>query len=220
MTTRYSATAVALVFLSTIAGQVSATTISFGLAPFTGSAAEATVLVNDDTAGLFSVSVQVTPAAGTNNIGDITGIFFDASDALSLGDINIITGGPSIGFANNTSNLGGGVNLNGGGPSNPGTFDVGLRFDGFNIDDVQLVEFSVADLGGTLALADFTRFALRLQTVGPADGNRGGSSKLVSGGPTVVVPVSAAVPEPAIMLLIAVGLTGIAVVRRRRTIAQ
>ncbi len=213
MTIRYSVAAVAFFVLSAIAGQVSATTISFGLTPFTGSAADATVLVNDDTAGVFSVSVQVTPETGTNNIGDITGIFFDASDALSVGDINIITGGPSIGFANNTSNLGGGVNLNGGGPSNPGTFDVGLRFDGFNIDDVQFVEFAVADLGGTLALADFTRFGLRLQTVGPAGGNRGGSSKLVSGGPTVV-------PEPAMALLIAAGLAGIAVVRRRHTIAR
>jgi hypothetical protein len=204
----------------------SAAAIYFDLDPFTESSADANVTVDDDTPGVFTVTVQIVPESVTGNIGDITGVFFNLSDDVALGDITSVTGGPIIGFANNTNNLGNGVNLNGGGPANPGLFDVGLRYAGFSTDDVQLVVFTIDNpigAGGTFTLDDFISFGLRLQTVGPAGGSRGGSSKMFGDDPIPVVeedneePIPSSAPEPSTLALAAIGgLSLIAGLRRRR----
>ena len=198
--------------LSTQAG---AAIVQFNLTPFTGDPTEATITVDDMiNAGFFTVTVKVDDT-NTGNLGDITGVFFDAGGAakgqlLTTADITGITD-THIGFGTNTSNLGGGVNLTGGGPNNPGTFDVGVRFDGNNAGFFSTIEFRIADPAANvdLDLSDFSRFALRLQTVGPAPNGGGGSSKLVSGGPTPV-------PVPSAALLFGTGLLGLIGIARRK----
>ena len=202
-----------------------ADSIHFDLDPFTGDEAQVFVTVDDDTAGELNVLVEVMPEANTGNIGDITGIFFDLSKSIEESDI---TDGPPlpdslhIGFKNSTNNLGDGVNLFGGGPDNPGRFDVGLQYAGFEVDDVQLIGFSI-DLTGhpELGLDDFTRVAVRLQSVGPEDGDREGSSKLVSGDPRPGPRPSPMVPLPSaawagMSLLAVVGIVKFVLARANR----
>lgn len=188
----------AIFFLYT-AGLTQAGMLTFDLDPFTGDAAYALITVDDNTDGFFRVNVKVIPETATGNIGDITGVFFNLSPFISESDITGTIGVPIIGFGNNTNNLGKGVNLQGGGPNNPGLFDVGLRFAGFNVDDVQEVEFTISNIT-TLTLDDFTGFGLRLQTVGPLSGKRNGSSKLSGFTP---------IPIPSAVWLFVSGLIGI-----------
>jgi hypothetical protein len=195
---------VGIFFLYT-AGLAQASILTFDLDPFTGDPTDAVITVDENTDGFFRVNVKIVSEAATGNIGDITGVFFNLSPLISESDITSTIGAPIIGFGNNTNNLGGGVNLQGGGPNNPGLFDVGLRFAGINVDDVQEVEFAISNIS-TLTLDDFTGFGLRLQTVGPLDGNREGSSKLSGFSP---------VPIPSAVWLLGSGLIGLIGVRRK-----
>lgn len=193
------------------------TVIRYDLDPFTGDSAGAIVTIDDATAGVFRVNVQVVPDIPSGNIGDITGVFFNLSDTIEQSDITDLVGGPIIGFENNTQNLHGGVNLIGG-ANNPGLFDVGLRYNGFNVDDVQHIEFLVSSLGGALSLLDFRGFGLRLQSVGVEGLSRGGSSKLSALNQTFGGQASTSIPTPesSTMLLLGIGLIGIAGVARRK----
>lgn len=144
------------------------------------------VTIDDDTSGKFTILVEHKPTSP--NIGDITGVFFDASDtydSTNLGLTALIGAIESVAF--DTNNLGGGAQVH---PIPE--FDVGLQYYGFSTDDLQTVKFSVNDLG--LDLDAFTRIGLRAQSVAPSGTlrtlNLEGSTKEVS---VSVVPLPAAV---------------------------
>ena len=91
-----------LAFAITLAFPVAsrASMITFDLDPFAGDPANVLVTVNKD-GGLFIVQVDVIPEMATGNIGDITGIFFNATDTITEADI---TSTPDfIDFGTNTN---------------------------------------------------------------------------------------------------------------------
>jgi hypothetical protein len=209
-----------LLGLMLMCSKAQAASLVYNLDLFTdGDDADATIEIDDNTANLFRFHVQVTPHVPSGNIGDITGVFFDLSPLVALTNITMVTGASPTGFANNTNDLGGGVNLTGGGSNNPGLFDVGLKFPGFSFDDTQEIEFTIdrTDLDlVSLSLTDFGKVGLRLQSVGTINGAREGSSKMADLVGDYIpnpqgVPSS---PEPATIFLLGSGLAGYAFRRR------
>ncbi len=155
-----------------------------------------TVTVEEQTGG-FKVTVGISNT--TANMGLLSGVFFDLSDAISQTDISFpIT---IENFANNTTNVGNGVNLNG---LTSDAFDVGIGFAQTSISPAALM-FVVSDLSGALILSDWTRVGLRFQTVGA----NGDSDKLMSS--TV-----SDVPVPGGVWLMGAGLAGFFGASRRK----
>ncbi len=178
--------------VSVVSSTASAATISFGAFESTNTPllVTPTVSVNDDLAGLFEVTVGID--GGSSETGLLSGIFFDLSSSITQSDIS---GTPAItNFDNNTKNVGGGVNLNGGfNPSGEAAvFDVGFRFAQTDISTALV--FTVSDLGGTLALADWTRIGLRFQSVTTNGEGTEGSDKLIGYPQVSVVPLPAGLP--------------------------
>ncbi|EGJ29566.1 putative exosortase, PEP-CTERM interaction domain protein [Moorena producens 3L] len=189
-----------------------AAALDFDISPFTGSPATVNITleeVGNDVKFNFEV---------TDTLADITGVFFDINDTFNLNSNDLSVSGNDVtgGLVTNTKNLGNGVNLNGGGPSNPGSFDFGLKIgtNGIGGDDIQATSFTLSHATEALTLNMFKeqKFAVRLQSVGS---NREGSSKLTGISPIKVVYPSdnkpVGVPEPSTVLglgLFAVGLAG------------
>lgn len=209
--------ALSLALLCALAQSASAAAILFDDFDHRGSdAVDWLVTVDDNTAGIFTVTVELDPSSP--NVGDITGVFFDLSPALVAGDVIDLTG-PSTDFEGAfdgpLTNAGSGANIGGGGTAD---FDMAVRYGGVGGGDfdLQSVTFSVSTLGGTLDLSDWTRVGVRSQTTGLLSGARGGSSKDVSTLPTAVPDEEGdSVPEPSGIALAAIGALWFA--RRRRT---
>lgn len=203
-----------------VASHANAASVSFALDEFTGADTSATATVDDLGFEMFKFTVE--NVEDDDGIGDITGIFLDFAPGLLESDFTAFTGASEggtsssisvAGFGTDTSNLGGGVNLSGGGPANPGNFDYGLRFEGFNVDDIQTIMFTIDATGLGASLDDFTRVALRLQSVGLTGGSRSDGSKLVSSDIAGVTPV----PVPAGILLMLTALGGFGWLGYRRS---
>ena len=153
-----------------------------------------------ETTGGFDVSIDIDGASPET--GKLSGIFFDLSDSITQGDIGSFLVTISD-FDNNTNNLGGGVNV-----TPFPAFDVGIGFAQTTLNSA--FTFFVSDLGGTLGLDDWTRVALRFQTVGD-DGE--GSDKLLSS--TTISEV----PLPGAVWLMGAGLAGLGFARRKKAAA-
>lgn len=179
------------------------------------------ITANDDAVGRISVSIDIDPAS--EGFGLLTGIFFDFSDALAESDLNFPTLIDT--FENNTSNVGSGVNMNGGFSNgvDSSAFDVGFNFDPVDSNvasnggiDVTAspygpLTFDFADLG--LDLSSLTRVGLRFQSVIFDCGGAGCTSdKVISGGVSEV-------PVPAAGVLLVTALGGLGFMSRRRRAA-
>jgi hypothetical protein len=191
----------------------------------TGDFVQATVTF-DDTAVAGQVRVTIAIAPGST-AGDINGFFVDVGDpALLAGltvtgsDVNWVTKG-----LDSVTSAGPGNTVNGGGL---GIFDLGLRIGspGIGGDDIQSTTFVFAHSTAALTNDLFTDtgddvlFAVRVTSVGPADGDRSGSSKLRDAGEVPgpeIPPTGSTVPEPSTLAGLAVlGGLGLACRRLRR----
>ncbi len=185
--------------------------LDFDIEQFTGNSATVNIILEEVGNDVkFNFEVTDTPA-------DITGVFFDINNTFNLNSNDLSVSGNYVGdLKTNTSNLGGGVNLTGGGSNNPGRFDFGVKIgtNGIGRDDIKATSFTLSHATEALNLDMFKdqKFGVRLQSVGS---NREGSSKLAGISPIKVIRPSdskpVGVPEPSTLLglgLFAVGITG------------
>jgi len=164
-----------------------------------------TITVSDSPAGAFLVSIFL----GAGDIGSLSGFFFDLNGrnlALGLSTVmgDIMNFNPAvpagiIAFANNTNNLGGGVNVI---PFAP--FEAAFSIAQTSVP-VTGISFEIKNQLGAVILDDFSRIGLRFQTSnnGPDGVSLDGSDKLVS-------------PIPAALPLFATGLAMLGFMGRRR----
>lgn len=135
--------------------------------------------VDNNTTGLLTFNVAISPTVAMPNIGDLFGVFleFDPHPTLVAGDF---VGADITGVNFSTINAGGGNNLNGRIASlvPGGTFDAALTFgtSGSSGGLLTSTTFTLDDDGGSLLLSHLVGIGIRAQTVGlPPDGGNGSS---------------------------------------------
>ncbi len=211
----------------TISKTAAATAIALGLGAFSANAATITTLTNNTGSDPIEVDVTIEDfgtdqvqftlavnSSNTGNIADLRGFFFDyagfdeTAPFFSLGGTN----GSDIGAIDigDALNLGGGVNLNGGGVT---SFDIGLEIGtaGIGSDDFQTFSFTFGQAGLVLREANFfdQRMGVRATSTGAPGSGRGGSSKVIG-----TVPEPSPIPLPAAGWMLLAGLGGIGAVSR------
>lgn len=139
---------------------------------------------------------DITVLDDTGVIGDLNGLFFDLADDSILSDLSVegldLTG--DVMKADGVTKVDGYNNVNGEVAKDAGKFDIGVQFgtQGIGEDDIQSTSFLLSTSSDTpLTIDDIMNqdFAVRLTSVGDADGDRDGSVKI--GGtaePEVVEP--------------------------------
>lgn len=205
----------AITFVMALPLVAGAVPLTFDVTPYTGSSALSRVTLTDLGNGTVDVNVAVVTDTDNPFIADILGIFFDIADDSLLGGFSFLGNDiTQIDQSGNVTGVGGGNNMNGGGPSNPGPFDIGLRIGTSGIgggDDFQSTSFLLSHATALLDLDLFAGqdFGVRLQSVGLPGGARGGSSKLSGVVPAPSddppTPDVEPVPEPASLALWGIG---------------
>lgn len=180
---------------------------------------EVDVTIENFGADLVELTFAIN-STNTGNIADIRGIFFDyvgfdetagfSFGGTNGGDIGTIDIGDAL-------NLGGGVNLNGGGTT---AFDIGAEAGtaGIGSDDFQTFSFTFGQSGLVLREANFLgqRMGVRATSTGPVSSSRDGSSKVIGTVPDSAPPV---VPLPAAGFLLLAGFGAFGAVRMKQRAA-
>lgn len=145
-----------------------------------------------------ALTFDLAVAGDTGTIGDLNALFLDIADE-GLIDGLTATGSDVTGTAfkeDGVTKISNFTNVNGEVVKDLGKFDLGVQFgtQGMAKDDIQSTSFILSHATDALSLDDFMLMdsALRLTSVGEADGGRGGSLKL--GG--VVDPVEVVEDDP------------------------
>lgn len=121
------------------------------------------------------------------SIGDLRGFFFDLGDPALAGGLQVfgddVSGSKFA--AGDVMNLGQGNNMNGVKSEDGSDFDGGIAFGNQGIgkdDDIRETSFTLSHPDQDLSLDDLANaeFGLRITSVGPEDGARSGSLKIVS----------------------------------------
>ncbi|HEY9080847.1 Ig-like domain-containing protein [Magnetovibrio sp.] len=161
-------------------------TLTFTLDTQTGSdaMAPATVTITEQDDGTLSFTVS-NEGDGDNLIGDLRGLFFDVSDDLLLGTLNV--NGDDVTEVNQSgevSNLGGG-STSSGVPDSPYEIGVEIGTPGQAGDDIQTTTFILSSSLRGLTLDDLAleSFTVRQTSVGIVNGDRSASDKLYGDAP-------------------------------------
>ena len=134
------------------------------------------------------------------SIGDLRGFFFDLGDPTLAGGLQVfgddVSGSKFA--AGDVMNLGQGNNMNGVKSEDGFDFDGGIAFGNQGIgkdDDIRETSFTLSHPDQDLSLDDLANaeFGLRITSVGPEDGARSGSLKIVSEMPD---PDDLTIPNP------------------------
>ena len=197
--------ATGITLVSTAFSPAKAASFSFSIDQFTGDDTKVDFFLQDITGG---VEIQAAINTTDSNVsGDISGIWFDIANDSLVGSLDIsganLTGEQQS--VDNVNDLGGGVNLNGGGSLAP--LDVGVKIGANGNDNIEQTTLTV--LGNGLSTMDFIgqAFGVRIKSSGP---NENGSSKLAGFAPSSFDQPNDPqnVPEPTAILgsLVVVGL--------------
>ncbi len=170
---------------------------------------EVTLNITQTSTSKVQVSAQVS-----SGIADIQGLFFNFTDIFTANDLKVV-GSNITEFAYRNDGLQGIKN----GPTMKGTgstFDLGLAIGtaGIGKDDIRTTSFTIESLSGK-AVAFTGDFGARLTSVGT---NRQDSRKLIGSIKPPVVPIvvpPTAVPEPTTLLLVGIGILGLASLRKK-----
>lgn len=234
--------AIGLLLMS--ARQAGGVTVQLNLAPFTGDDAQVRITLDDST-GKIVGQVDVIPSPNIGDLRAIFFSLDDSHLLCNLSATGSLITAVEMEAGGVTSV--GNANCNGGGSPGPFDVGIAFGSPGIGADDIQsasfILEYDCGDF--TLDMLNLNSFAARLTSVGPLNGSRNGSSKLsvvetliltsgdddddggLGGGPpsgggsntngNPGTTASSAIPEPASLVFVAMGVAGIAISRRRRS---